>query len=57
MCDPCDGIDAPTLDRMNAEMTPPPEVYENDAKTEAKVTEVAVPLDTYLRTPTGGWHF
>lgn len=54
MCTPCDGIDASTLDWMNAAMTPsrmglPP----RDGKTETKVVEVATTLKAKLGGP--GW--
>jgi len=44
MCPVDDGIDALTLDRMNAEMTPPLRQFEQDASTETKVVEVAPSL-------------
>lgn len=56
MCTPCDGIDASTLDRMNAEMTPgrmglPP----MDGKLETKVVEVATTLKQKLGG--AGWTY
>jgi hypothetical protein len=44
MCPDDDGIDAPSLDRMNQEMGPVRERFDNDAKTEQKVVEVAPSL-------------
>lgn len=44
MCGADDGIDALTLDKMNAEMTPPPRQFVQDATSEAKVVEVAPSL-------------
>lgn len=56
MCPDDDGLDPVTLDEANIAMTPPaPNYGENDAKTEAKVVEIATPLNTFIGGT--GWTF
>lgn len=56
MCPDDDGLDPLSLDQENIALTPPAPIFgQQDAKTEAKVVEVAVPLNAHFGG--GGWTY
>lgn len=54
MCPADDGIDAKTLDEMNAAMNTPPETFPNDSKADAKSTDVAPSIRARIGNVTFG---